>query len=184
MNYNNAFSDFQIGEFFPKKKIFQQYWIFPFLGLVILFSSNSFFFPFPTKVREKILDSKKKNELMDIRVAKKMNYSTNFLNLVNNERQFSNQFQQDFRMKNFSFFYSDKSAKSQIFDFLEFEKAEFQNFSYFYFKLFQNSVLLSSKNENENKILKNSFFHFSLKNIMKTIPVRKKIEFKRNCFKW
>jgi SpoVK/Ycf46/Vps4 family AAA+-type ATPase len=38
------FQNFQFGNFFPRKKFFQQYWIFPLLGFVFFFSSNFSFF--------------------------------------------------------------------------------------------------------------------------------------------
>ncbi len=45
------FLNSKIGRFFPKKKNFQQYWIFPVLGFVVLFSSPSSLFDFQKKTK-------------------------------------------------------------------------------------------------------------------------------------
>nr|WNK75868.1 FtsH [Scenedesmaceae sp. YH-2023b] len=184
------FGNHKIGEFFPRKKNFQQYWIFPLLGFVLLFSSNSSFFNFQKK--------DKMNESF-------LQFYSNYQNLPNTKKSFFQRIQSPFALdvtKTENFFYNTKKQPSlnsiKAFDvgysyskkvsketskqFQKFENSEFQELCNFYFKNFQTSI--SSIWKNETTLVQNQLFKNSSVQLAEKRYFRRTLETNRNSFNW
>lgn len=135
----------KIGNFFPKRKNFQQYWIFPFLGLYIFFQQNSSsFLPEKQKNSQSLFvfkNEKNFENMHDIPGFQKKNKF--FQTLPNaNPAEMSN--------SEFSFF--EKDFQKVATSFQDSEKQEFEELFTFSKKIFQNSLLLFSFEPMENDI--------------------------------
>jgi len=170
-NKFDIFENGTIGEFFPKRKNFQQYWIFPLLGFVLLFSSNSkvffaeqsestcqlsntslFLEPFTKNVEEKSLKNIFQNQ-----------FNRSGVELEN--------------LENFS--YSDQLMKEYYSNFKKLENMEFENLCAFYFQIFKKSFFSFVLKENDSKLMKNELLKISKENFFS-----KAMETKRNVFHW
>jgi SpoVK/Ycf46/Vps4 family AAA+-type ATPase len=166
-NFNSLNSQ-KRGEFFPTKKNFQQYWIFPFLGVLFFFSQNT-------------------SSLYNLSFSKNYKKLTNFFSFesfqtplffVNQKNQFLSLEKNDKNhRKPFEYSFSQRSLNdTSIFQNLE--KLEYEKFLNFSQKIYRNT-LLSFEIENQNKNKKNDLKLFFLNE-----NFQKKLETKRNSFCW
>nr|YP_009450177.1 cell division protein [Pectinodesmus pectinatus]AOS53052.1 cell division protein [Pectinodesmus pectinatus] len=182
------FLNSKIGHFFPKKKNFIQYWIFPVLGFVVLFSSPSSFFDFSSKQRSL------KTNASFLRFFSNGSISSDSFHFLN-QSSFRNKvfaetlsFEQNEQQKNsegfiFDFAYSDVVSSETYKQFTKLEKNEFQNFCDFYLNFFKDSMWFFI-DEKPNEILKHSFFRFWYNNSNERNILRQTITTKRNIFNW
>jgi SpoVK/Ycf46/Vps4 family AAA+-type ATPase len=168
----------KIGDFFPKKKNFIQYWIFPFLGVLFFFSQNiSFLF----------LQREKKSEnsflfepfqVLDPTISQDFFSKPSFLNFQTHDHKGIQPFEYSFAQKNLT--------KTKFFQNLE--KTEYEDFLKFYNEIFQNTLFDSFSNTN----LKNSIYlspfaksarlHFLQPQFQKKLVALS--DSKRNCLNW
>ena len=181
----NFFESQKIGEFFPKKKNFIHYWIFPFLGVLFFFSQNSsvlfkeknesFFSLKPLQFidRESLSDLKQPNEVFEKR---------QFFLFKKSEQ---NQTQPDPNKGNFSF---AQKNPTEILFFQNLEKNEYEDFLKFYTKILKTNLssfpLIENKNffcsmqgQSEEKM-------YLTKTFLLQNHFQKQLESKRNCLNW
>lgn len=182
------FLNSKIGHFFPKKKNFIQYWIFPVLGFVVLFSSPSSFFDFSSKQRSL------KTNASFLQVFSNGIISSDSFHFLN-QSSFKNKvfaetpsFEKNQQQKNsegfiFDFAYSDVVSREIYNQFVKLEKNEFQNFCHFYLNFFKDSMWFFI-DEKPNEILKQSSFRFWYRNSNEKNILRQTITTKRNLFNW
>jgi SpoVK/Ycf46/Vps4 family AAA+-type ATPase len=192
------FANQKIGQFFSKKTIFQQYWIFPLLGFVVLFSSPSFF---NSRKKTSINLFEQKTELSaDVGFYQNKSKHTfvplNFFDskktIEIQEANFENEETYKFKqMLNFS--YLENSSKAMYLQFQNLENNEFLEFCNFYLKFFEKANLSFFIHEKENKIFQKQFVLGPNFELMPTLlkdahnqqtNFRKQIEAKRNTFHW
>nr|WVD55771.1 cell division protein [Tetradesmus distendus] len=196
----------KIGQFFSKKTIFQQYWIFPLLGFVVLFSSPFSFFNLQKKTSQNRFNQKIEiatDSFFHQNKLKQKLLPLNFLDSkkiteiqkanFENEKILVHQAKQPLikQMQNFSYF--ENSSKRMFLQFQNLENNEFQEFCNFYLKFFENSMPPFFIDEKENKMFQKQLvlgenLHF-YSNILKDAQnqqtnFRKFIEAKRNTFQW
>eukprot|EP00882_Tetradesmus_deserticola_P000019 GHRQ01000020.1.p1 GENE.GHRQ01000020.1~~GHRQ01000020.1.p1 ORF type:complete len:3641 (+),score=1421.03 GHRQ01000020.1:8842-19764(+) len=192
----------KIGQFFLKKTIFQQYWIFPLFGFVVLFSSPSSFFNSRKKTSPKNLFEQKIESFANLSFQKSKSkhnlLPVNFLDSKktteiqkpNSENEKILKFKQ---IMNFS--YLENFSKAKYLHFQNLENNEFQEFCNFYHQFFEKAMPLFFIDEKENKIFQKQFILESnlqfdsrmLKNVQnQQTNFRKLIETNRNTFycKW
>nr|WVD55840.1 cell division protein [Tetradesmus sp. JML-2023a] len=192
----------KVGQFFSKKTIFQQYWIFPLFGFVVLFSSPSSFFNSRKKTLPQYLFEQKiesfSNASFQQNKSKHNLLPLNFLDskktIEIQEPNFENEKMLKFKeMMNFS--YLENSSKAKYLHFQNLENNEFQEFWNFYHKFFEKAMPLFFIDEKENKIFQKQFilqsnFQFHSKMLKdaqnQQTNFRKLIETNRNTFhcKW
>nr|WVD55702.1 cell division protein [Tetradesmus sp. JML-2023c] len=192
------FANQKIGQFFSKKTIFQQYWIFPLLGFVVLFSSPSFF---NSRKKTSINLFEQKTEISaDLGFQQnKLKHTVFPLNFFDSkktieiqEANFENEETYKFKqMLNFS--YLENSSKAMYLQFQNLENNEFLEFCNFYLKFFEKANPSFFINEKENKIFQKQFVLGPNFELMPTLlkdaknqqtNFRKQIEAKRNTFHW
>jgi hypothetical protein len=139
----------KIGEFFPKKKNFIQYWIFPFLGVLFFFSQNVSFLFLQREKKFENLFSFEPFQVLDTSIHPNFfsNCSSNqsqffsrknFLNFGKNE-QSALQTTLQYKIQPFEYFFAQKNfAKTEFFQNLE--KTEYEEFFKFYNQIFQNTL--------------------------------------------
>nr|WVD55910.1 cell division protein [Tetradesmus dimorphus] len=202
------FANQKIGQFFSKKTIFQQYWIFPLLGFVVLFSSTSSFFDFQKKTLNKnFIEQKIENYADSSFDESKSRHNILALNFFDSKKtnqihgtNFENtkmlKFVRSVR-KIIDFSYSDNSSKATYLQFKNLENNEFQEFCNFYLKFFEKSMPSFLIDEKENKIhARCAQKHLFVTSNFEFVPsmfqdvqhqqtnFRKRIETKRNVFNW
>lgn len=144
----------KIGEFFPTKKNFIQYWIFPFLGVLFFFSQNTSFL-FLQKSPVSFSEMKKGQKSINffsfdsfqtpLFFAGALPYQKNqFLFLEKSDKNHMKPFEYSFSHKNLN--------ETKIFQNLE--KLEYENFLNFSQKIFLNT-LFDPEIENQNGNKKN-----------------------------
>jgi SpoVK/Ycf46/Vps4 family AAA+-type ATPase len=188
------FTNQKIGQFFSKKTIFQQYWIFPLLGFVVLFSSPSSFFNSRKKVSQNLFDqkieiaadsffqqNKSNHKLLPLNFLDSNFFSFSFFakqKMIKSKRNtteiqepnFENEKILKFKqMKNFSYF--ENSSKKMYLQFQNLENTEFQEFCNFYLKFFENTMPSFFIDEKANKIFQ------------KQIVLGENVEFSSSLFK-
>jgi SpoVK/Ycf46/Vps4 family AAA+-type ATPase len=196
------FANQKIGQFFSKKTIFQQYWIFPLFGFVVLFSSPASFFYSRKKTSHRV---DQKIEIAADSVFQQNNSKQklllfNFLDSkkTNKIQEFNFENEKMLKFKHMmSFSYLENSSKTMYLQFQNLENNEFQEFCNFYLKFFEKAMPSFFIDEKENKIYthcaqkqfglgKNFEFHEStFKDTQnQQTNFRKLIEAKRNTFHW
>ena len=205
---------FKLGEFFPKKKNFHQYWIFLLLGFIVFFSSTPSFFDrkfkqifnndvvatMPSELEKSLPLSPnalmlnccaQTSTLNEHFNASQDNKAVNTKLLVPLPKNFvleKKYKQQITSLLDFS--YTDQFSKETYTQVKKLEKDEFEKFCDFSFKIFQNSTnfflfdLLNNSSTSTNKKEIQSLLDFYNKNCLQTNYLRKKIETKRNTFHW
>ena len=199
------FKSQKIGEFFPKKKNFQQYWLFPFLGVLFFFSQNasSLFLQKEKKFQNnfsfqpfQIMNTVQGRKFLPEQTGSSMNFAlqNKNLNFQKSEKNKIQSFEYSFSQKNFT--------KTQFFQNLE--KREYEEFLKFYTKIFQNTLFASDMGsfaENPNFFFRpskqssgdgeNSAHHdirhssaIALDKVELQQSFQNKLEVKRNCFRW
>jgi SpoVK/Ycf46/Vps4 family AAA+-type ATPase len=136
------FKSQKIGEFFPKKKNFQQYWLFPFLGVFFFFSQNALVL-FLQKERKfqnnfsfqpfQIMKTVQGSTFLPEQTSSSMNITPQKKNFQKSEENKIQSFEYSFPQKNFT--------ETQFFQNLE--KREYDEFLKFYTKIFQNTLFAS-----------------------------------------
>jgi SpoVK/Ycf46/Vps4 family AAA+-type ATPase len=178
----------RIGDFFPRKKNFQQYWIFPLLGFVVLFSSNSSFLNLPKKENTNQSFSKSHSNLQTLPKAGNSFFeefqSSSRKDSGSTKTLFSNAKKQkcfdSIEAFDFGFSYANKVSQESAKQFQKLERSEFQQFCDFSFKNFRNSISSTSINETTPfQMPKNPHIQFADK-----IHLKRTLETKRNAFKW
>lgn len=196
------FANQKIGEFFSKKTIFQQYWIFPLFGFVVLFSSPfTFFNSRKTRISENLFEQKIESFASASFQKKKLKQKLLPLNFLGSKKiteiqklSFENEKIFKFKqMMNFSYF--ENSSKTTYLQFQNLENHEFQEFCNFYLKFFEKTMPSFFIDEKENKIFQKMVGFESnlllIPNMLKDAEsqptnFRKRLETKRNTFdcKW
>nr|WVD55979.1 cell division protein [Tetradesmus bajacalifornicus] len=192
----------KIGQFFSKKTIFQQYWIFPLLGFVVLFSSPLSFFNSRKNIFSQNLFEQKIESFDDFFFQKRKS-KQNFLPLNFSDSKKITEIQKPYfenekvlkftQMMNFS--YLENFSKTTYLQFQNIENNEFQEFCNFYLKFFEKTMPSFFIDEKENKIFQKQFvlesnlqfYSHLLKNSeSQQTNFRKFMETKRNTFhcKW
>lgn len=193
----------KIGEFFPKKKNFTQYWVFPLLGFVVFFHSTPTFFNARLKqIFEKSsslsLNSNSLNDHKQLQISQNSltfvpifsKFSSSFfpISKVHQKKNFS--LEKKWKQQNFDsildFSYTNAFSKETYHQIKNLENDEFIKYCDFSLKIFQNSLLfdlLNSSTNTEKKEIQ-SLFYFSNQNSSKKNIYRKLIETKRNTFHW
>lgn len=198
--------DQKLSEFFPKKKNFIQYWIFPLFGFVIYFSSNPGFSD--TKCKQII--GKTLSSQSNLQSPAFSSFVPKFKNLSIFQKPFDNKFYPYFfplnsiehktklflEMKSkeqnlksiLNFSYTNEFSKEIYKQIQNRENNEFESYSDFSFKIFQNSpqFLFNSINTltSTNKKEIEPFFYFYNKKLLRKNIYKKIIETKRNTFHW
>lgn len=187
----------KIGEFFPKKKNFIQYWIFPFLGILFFFSQNaSFLFLQREKKFENLFSfepfqvlntSIHPNLFSDSSSSQSQFFSKkNFLNFEKNEQP-GLQSSLHPEIQPFQYFFAQKNfAKTEFFQNLE--KTEYEEFFKFYNQIFQNTLSSSfssfdlTNSSHLSSVAKFGSFDFLQQNFQKNQIAF--LDSKRNCLNW
>ena len=179
----------KIGEFFPKKKNFIQYWIFPFLGVLFFFSQNvSFLFLQREKNSEnffafepfQVLDPTIRQDFLKHNLASQRPVfsKTSFFNFQKNEQKGIQPFEYSFAQKNLT--------KTKFFQNLE--KTEYEEFLKFYNQIFQNTLFGSFSSSNFRDSISFSPFEKSAGLPFLQQSFQKKLvpfyDSKRNCLNW
>ena len=179
----------KIGEFFPKKKNFIQYWIFPFLGVLFFFSQNvSFLFLQREKKSEnffafepfQVLDPTISQDFFQHNLASQRPFlsKTSFFNFQKNEQKGIQPFEYSFAQKNLT--------KTKFFQNLE--KTEYEEFFKFYNQIFQNILFGSFSSSNFRDSISFSPFEKSAGLPFLQQSFQKKLvlfyDSKRNCLNW
>jgi SpoVK/Ycf46/Vps4 family AAA+-type ATPase len=179
----------KIGEFFPKKKNFIQYWIFPFLGVLFFFSQNvSFLLQQRDKKAENIFSFE------PFQVLNTGIHPDSFSCFSSNQSQFSSKksffnFQRSEQNEiiPFEYFFAQKNfTKTEFFQNLE--KTEYEEFFKFYNQIFQNTLSSSSFNlylTNSTQFslfAKPADFDLLQQNFQKNQVSQANL--KRNCYNW
>jgi SpoVK/Ycf46/Vps4 family AAA+-type ATPase len=196
------FANQKIGQFFSKKTIFQQYWIFPLFGFVVLFSSPfTFFNSRKTRISENLFEQKIESFASASFQKKKSKQKLLPLNFLDSKKtteiqklSFENEKILKFKqMMNFSYF--ENSSKKTYVQFQNIENHEFQEFCNFYLKFFEKTMPSFFIDEKENKIFQKMIVFESNPQLISSIlkdaesqspHFRKLLETKRNTFhcKW
>lgn len=169
----NLFSFFQnlkIGQFFPMKKHFQQYWIFPLLGFVLFFSSN-----FEQKHQLKF---QSQNNSFPFGTFLKTPTSTK-TGLFLKESWDTPIEKADFQKQNF-FYPKEFLSPLGKENFHALENEEFQEFANFSLKFFRDSLYSPSFETSESQILRK----YCEKTFFQSQKFRNALEQKRNVFNW
>ena len=201
---NFFFVNQKIGEFFPKKKNFTQYWIFPLLGFVIFFYSTPTFFDTRFKqILEKSFSSPFHNDSFNVykqQTTKNLltfpiysKFSSSFFPISWKDQQKNFLQETKLKQKNLNiildFSYTNEFSKNTYNQLKKLENDEFEKYCDFSFKIFQNSPhffifdLLNKATSNHEKKFQ-SLLYFYNKNSFKKDIYRKMIETKRNTFHW
>jgi SpoVK/Ycf46/Vps4 family AAA+-type ATPase len=189
----------KIGEFFPKKKNFMQYWIFPFLGVLFFFSQNVFFLQREKKFMNlfsfepfQVLDTSIHPNFFSKHSSNQSQFFSkkNFLNFGKNEQSAYHKAEHttlQSQIQPFEYFYAQKNfAKTEFFENLE--KTEYEEFFKFYNQIFQNTLSSSlSSFYFTNSIHLSPFskfgnFDFFQQNFQKNQVAL--FDSKRNSFNW
>jgi SpoVK/Ycf46/Vps4 family AAA+-type ATPase len=176
---NFSFLNFKpIGNFFPKKKNFMQYWIFPFLGILFFFSQNAFvlllqkeqkythFLSKPTEKQERsrFPVSFGEKTQFDLQPSFKGQHGNEFLKFSFPQRKFTKMH-----------FYNNLE-KTEYEEFLKFYSRIFQQTNFFSLPVFETQVF-HPQNKSLDKISFTETFVFQQNS-------QKKLELKRNTFHW
>jgi SpoVK/Ycf46/Vps4 family AAA+-type ATPase len=179
----------KIGEFFPKKKNFIQYWIFPFLGVLFFFSQNVSFL-----LQQK---DKKSENLFSFQPFQVLNtgiYPDSFSYFSSSQSQFfpkksffNFQKSEQNEIIPFEYFFAQKNfTKTEFFQNLE--KTEYEEFFKFYNQIFQSTLSSSSSNFDFTNSIQFSLlakpgdFDFLQQNFQKNQVSQ--ANSKRNCLNW
>jgi SpoVK/Ycf46/Vps4 family AAA+-type ATPase len=194
------FANQKIGQFFSKKTIFQQYWIFPLLGFVVLFSSpSSFLNSRKTTVSENLFEQKMESFAGGSFQKKKSKINLLPLNFLDSKKtteiqKLNFQTEKNLKLKqlmNFSYF--ENSSKTTYLQFQKREAHEFQEFCNFYLKFFEKTMPSFFIDEKQYTIFqKQVLFESNLQFIPSMLKnaesqptnFRKLLETKRNTFYW
>nr|YP_009629429.1 cell division protein [Coelastrella saipanensis]AVV61539.1 cell division protein [Coelastrella saipanensis] len=199
---NFFFANQKIGEFFPKKKNFTQYWIFPLLGFVVFFHSAPTFFDSKFKqVFDNSLSFPSQKHLVNAQTQLQASknstfaptfskFSSFFIDWKYQPKNFSlDNFKQQNLNSIFDFSYTNRFSKETYNQMKNLENLEFEKFCDFSFKIFQNSPhfflvdLLNNSASTHNKEIKSLLCLYN-KNSFKKDIYKKIIETKRNTFHW
>lgn len=166
----SPFQNLKIGQFFPMKLHFQQYWIFPLLGFVLFFSSN-----FEKKINPKVQGQP--NSFLFSTLQKKPNSQKDKTCF---KQSFSSQLQKPTQTFSFSQKKNFFSSKEEKTDFSFFENQEFTEVANFYLKFFRTSLSSSSDEPFDSQIFK----QYLEKNSLHGKKMKTLLRQKRNTFQW
>lgn len=179
----------KIGEFFPKKKNFIQYWIFPFLGVLFFFSQNvSFLFLQKEKQADNFF-SFQPFQVLDkgIHPDEFSGFSSCQSQFFSKKSFFNFQRTEQNEIQPFEYFFAQKNlTKTEFFQNLE--KTEYEEFFKFYTQIFQNTLSSSFSNfDFTNSIYfspfaKSGSFDFLQQRFQKNFISL--ADSKRNCLNW
>ena len=187
------FKSQKIGEFFPKKKNFQQYWLFPFLGVLFFFSQNASFLFLQKEKKFQNNFSFQPFQIMNTAQGKKFlpEQKASLMNFAPQKKNLNFQKSEKNKIQSFEYSFSQKNfTETQFFQNLE--KREYEEFLKFYTKIFQNTLFSSEMGsfaENPNFFFQgdNSAYqdiHHSSAPAFLQQSFQKKLEAKRNSFSW
>lgn len=135
----------KIGEFFPKKKNFQQYWIFPFLGVLFFFLQNFSFLFFQNSKNsqnhlsfEFFFEEKKTQKGQGLSFFLFHPQSGNKFSFLTQSNNHFQKIKQN-EIQSFEYSFAQKNFTETPF-FQNLEKTEYEEFLKFYTKIFQNNA--------------------------------------------
>lgn len=141
----------KIGEFFPKKKNFQQYWVFPFLGVLFFFSQNFSFRFFENHKNsqnhfsfEFFSEEKKCGKFQIFEKGQGFSFfpfhpqSGNKFSFLPQSKNHFQKIKQN-EIESFEYSFAQKNFTETPF-FQNLEKTEYEEFLKFYTKIFQNNA--------------------------------------------